>query len=135
MWQNNPQGSVIELIATVDEIEADNGDDEGFRLRGTFKEGGGQTIANSQHWHKIGGNTKTGRDGTKYTESYRERDGRFESPGGQFTMTKDLTKFDSDVDYYALANPRHATHGNSNILPHLDDHTNRYGPIPLTRVP
>lgn len=130
----------IDLIATVDEIVKDT-EKDGFRLRGTFKPGGGESIRDGGKWFKLAGFSK---GNGKYTESYRERDDGG-APNGQFTMTKDFKGFDSDVDYHGTNSPLHLFHENSDIRQnnisgllfkrdhmHLQHHIERYGPVPIT---
>jgi RHS repeat-associated protein len=133
LWESK---GVSRQIATVTEINGEQ-DRGSFRLRGDFVEGGGAAV------ERIFNNRIGGSDKAPYTESRRER-GFFDQPNGQFTMTPDFRRFDSDVDYNRLLispavpfpYPPHNRRSNSDIRAngHLERHTRSYGPVPITRV-
>lgn len=122
MWEHS---GTIDLVKSVDEIR-DLSDHDGYRLIGTFHPGGGEFI--NQNWNK-GGISKS-----EYKIGRREPiDG---SIRGQFTMTGDLKRFNSDVDYHP---PKffwfHGKRENSDIRRtggfhrHLESHVKKYGDI------
>src|SRR5205807_1032244 len=76
----------------------------------------------------------------EYSVSRREQ-GVWGQPNGQFSMTPDLLRYDSDVDYRRLLSPGHNTKENSDIMAfdgdtaHLTRHIKRYGPVPIKMEP
>ena len=132
MWAHT---GVSPRIAVVSEIRGDIPDDN-FALRGVFADGGGAYVKST--WESIGGEVHV-----PYEMSKRER-GYYDQPNGQFKLTGDLKRFQSDVDYNRLLvkkfgiptvfpNPAHNSHGNSDIRHgnQLERHVEWYGPIPI----
>jgi hypothetical protein len=126
LWQRRQVSNQVERVTHV------NGDqpDDNFRLFGSLLAGGGQIIKQVFD-HGIGGSGHG-----EYSVSRREQ-GVWGQPNGQFSMTPDLLRFDSDVDYRCLLSAGHNTKENSDIMafdggtPHLRRHIERYGPVPI----
>lgn len=129
MWE---KCGVIEQVSVVTNI---NGDlpSNNFRLYGELADGGAQVVK-ARFKYAISGSGH----GT-YSVSRRERN-FWREPNGQFSMTKDLRRFDSDVDYRSLIDTGHNTKANSDIRafdggsPHLQRHISRYGEVPITMI-
>ena len=127
MWEKR---NVIDRVTTVTNINGDQ-PNANFRLFGELaadsrekiKKQFDQTIFGSGHGD--------------YSISRREQ-GLWGQPNGQFSLTKDWLRFDSDVDYRRLINPAHNTKDNSDIRAfdgnksHLQRHVGRYGNVPIT---
>jgi len=134
MWQYM---KVSHRVAAVTEIRGDVKEDN-FCVRGIFEEGAGKFIKDT--WEDIPGSLNP-----PFTISRREG-GYYDQPNGQFKMTADLKRFQSDVDYNRvlirqfgiptpLPNPAHNTKSNSDIRHggHVGRHVGRYGAVPITR--
>ena len=127
MWEKR---NVIDRVTTVTNINGDQ-PNANFRLFGELaadsmeriKKQFDQTIFGSGHGD--------------YSISRREQ-GMWGQPNGQFSLTKDWLRFDSDVDYRRLINPAHNTKDNSDIRAfdgsksHLQRHIGRYGNVPIS---
>ena len=127
LWEKR---GVIDLVTVVTNINGDQ-QSQNFRLYGQLAAGGGQRIKDTFKYSIVGSGHG------EYSVSRRERN-FWKEPNGQFSLTKDLRRFDSDVDYRSLWDTGHNTKENSDIrafdggTPHLTRHLGRYGPVPIT---
>ncbi|HEY6190090.1 MAG TPA: hypothetical protein VIW80_20730 [Pyrinomonadaceae bacterium] len=127
MWEKR---NVIDQVTVVTNINGDQPSGN-FRLFGELAPTGGERVK-KEFDHSIAGSGHN-----DFSVSRREQ-GLLGQPNGQFSMTKDLLRFDSDVDYRRLLNPAHNTKDNSDIRAfdgsksHLQRHIGRYGGVPLT---
>jgi hypothetical protein len=127
MWEKR---KVINLVTLVTNINGDQ-QNANFRLFG-------ELVANSETTiRKQFDQTIFGSGHGEYSVSRREQ-GLWGQPNGQFSLTKDWHRFDSDVDYRRLFNPAHNTKDNSDIRAfdgsksHLQRHIGRYGSVPIS---
>ena len=126
LWQKRQVSNQIVLVTHINGDQPKNN----FRLFGNLAAGGGQIIK------QVFDHSIFGSGHGEYSVSRREQ-GLWGQPNGQFSMTPDLLRFDSDVDYRRLLSPGHNTKENSDIMafdgdtPHLTRHINRYGPVPI----
>lgn len=127
MWDRR---GVISQVAAVTDINGDQ-DRDNFRLYGELVAGGGERIKHA-FTHSIAGSGHG-----EFKVSRREQ-GLLGQPNGQFSLTQDLSRFDSDVDYRRLFGLDHNTKANSDLrafdgkTAHLKRHVGRYGEVPLT---
>lgn len=126
MWEKR---GVSSHVAAVTAINGDQ-DRDNFRLYGELTAGGGEEIKRAFR-HSIGGSGHG-----EYSVSRREQ-GLLGQPNGQFSLTTDLRRFDSDVDYRRLFGLDHNMKENSDVrafdggTAHLRRHIGRYGEVPL----
>lgn len=127
MWEKREVIHLIEIVSHINGDQAHNN----FRLYGALSDSGGESVKKTFK-HNIAGSGHG-----EYSVSRREQ-GLWGQPNGQFSMTPDLVRFDSDIDYRRLVDPGHNTKENSDVrafegsTPHLTRHVSRYGPIPIT---
>ena len=124
MWEHS---GTIDLVESVDEIR-DLSDHDGHRIIGTFVTGVGAGEYINSNW-KSGGISKS-------IFKIGKREPIWGHVKGQFTMTSDLKRFNSDVDYHP---PKffwfHGKRENSDIRRtgglhrHLESHIIKYGGI------
>jgi len=126
LWEKRQVSDQVVLVTNINGDQPKNN----FRIFGTLASGGGEVIK------EVFDHSIFGSDHGEYSVSRREQ-GLWGQPNGQFSMTPDLLRYDSDVDYRRLLSPGHNTKENSDIMafdggtPHLTRHIKRYGPVPI----